>query len=94
MVIDFITIELTRKGSQTKLVVQGRPYGLELKITQEQLDQLIAEFTHFSAQWRETIARDFYRVLGVERTASACRYPPGTAMTGRGISARPSRSRP
>ncbi len=71
MVIDFVTIELTRKGSQTKLVVQGRPYGLELKLTHEQLDQLIAEFTQFSAQWRATTERDPYHVLGVERSASA-----------------------
>lgn len=71
MVIDSVTIELRRTGEQATLLCQGRPLGVVMKITQEQVDQLIAEFTHFSAQWRETIARDFYRVLGVARAATA-----------------------
>ena len=70
MVIDFVTIELTRTGEQATLLCQGRPLGVVMKITHEQLDQLIAEFTQFSAQWRATTERDPYHVLGVSRSAS------------------------
>jgi DnaJ-class molecular chaperone len=70
MIIDAVTIELKRTGEQAKLIFQRRPYGMELKLRYEQLDQLIAEFTHFSAQWRATTACDPYHVLGVPRRAS------------------------
>lgn len=70
MVIDSVTIELRRTGEQATLLCQGRPLGVVMKITQEQVDQLIAEFTHFSADWREVSARDYYKTLGVERRAT------------------------
>lgn len=71
MVIDAVTIELRRTGEKASLLCQGRPLGVVMTITHEQLDQLIAEFTQFSAQWRATTERDPYHVLGVERAASA-----------------------
>jgi hypothetical protein len=53
MVIDCVTIELMRTGEQAKLVVQGRPYGLEIKITRTELEHLALYLANEVGLWRD-----------------------------------------
>ena len=74
MIINHLTIEVCRDGPTPKLVVQGRPIGLETPITLDELEQLAAHLTQVARDWRRArlrISADYYTLLGVDRGASA-----------------------
>ena len=52
MVIDFVTIELKRTGEKAALLCQGRPLGVVMKITLEELEALATYFAQEARAWR------------------------------------------
>jgi hypothetical protein len=53
MIIDGVTIELNRTIDKAKFVCQGRPYGLELKITLPELEHLALYLANEVGLWRD-----------------------------------------
>jgi DnaJ-domain-containing protein 1 len=70
MQIGTLEFELTRGRSKGKLVILGRPYGQETPVTLEDVERCAQYFTRFAASWRASTPPDFYRVLGVDRSAT------------------------
>lgn len=62
------TIQITHP---TQLRVQGPLFGLETRITIEELDSLVRDLAADAARWRASLQPDYYGVLGVDRDASA-----------------------
>jgi DnaJ-domain-containing protein 1 len=71
MVIDFVTIELKRTGEKAALLCQGRPLGVVMKITLEELEALATYFAQEARAWRVAHEQNYYRILGLTRTVSA-----------------------
>ena len=71
MVIETTQITIQRTGDAAALLVQGRPMGIKVAISREQLNELIGELIHEATAWRHALRPDHYNTLGIERTASA-----------------------
>jgi DnaJ-domain-containing protein 1 len=71
MVIDSVTITLTRTGDKASLLCQGRPLGVVMKITREELEALATYFAQEARAWRVAHEQNYYRILGLTRAASA-----------------------
>lgn len=53
MIIDGVTIEFKRTGEKATLVCQGRPYGLEIKITRTELEHFALYLANEVGLWRD-----------------------------------------
>ncbi|HSL05549.1 MAG TPA: hypothetical protein VK901_18640 [Nitrospiraceae bacterium] len=73
MVIDTVTIELCRTGEKATLLCQGRPLGVVMKITLEELEALATYYAQEAWAWRVAHEQNSYRILGLTRTVSARR---------------------
>lgn len=71
MILDSTTITIRRIGDNATLLVQGRPMGITVAISREQLNELIGEFIREATAWRHARRPDYYHTLGIKRAASA-----------------------
>ena len=70
MILDSTTITIQRTGDNATLTMQGRPMGITVAISREQLNELIGEFIRDATAWRLARRPDYYHTLGIDRTAS------------------------
>jgi 4-hydroxy-L-threonine phosphate dehydrogenase PdxA len=78
IIVGGVSFEVKREGTGRTLVVQGNIYGVAADLTVENLQQLSADLAGEATRWRDEMdaakrdatRRDYYAILGVDRTAS------------------------
>ena len=70
MKIDGFAIEIEHTKGSSFLTVRGVPFGIQARLTIEQLEALAQELTREASIWRRRIIPDYYAVLAVSRTAT------------------------
>ena len=70
MIIDGFTIAIEHTKDSSFFTVRGVPFGIQARLTIEQLEALAQELTREASIWRRRIIPDYYAVLAVSRTAT------------------------
>jgi DnaJ-domain-containing protein 1 len=70
MIIDGFTIAIEHTKDSSFFTVRGVPFGIQARLTVEQLEALAQELTREGSTWRRRIAENHYTVLGVPQTAT------------------------